>query len=130
MKPAPGMSNGTIEAEVQGAQKRETLASMLTGGGVAASLALVACCALPPLLATFGLARAWTLDTQAFLGPHEWMLFWLSLVSLGAGAVAWLSQIRKVCFSDARRGCLTSRVLTPLMLALGACLTWLALHPI
>lgn len=130
MKRAVRMSSETIGAEARDARKRERLAPLLSGGGVTASLALMACCALPPLLATFGLAGAWTLDVQTLAGPHEQMLFWLSLVSLGAGAVAWFWQIRRVCFSYARRGRAISWVLTPLMLALGACLTWLALHPI
>jgi mercuric ion transport protein len=107
-----------------------SLAWVLAGGGVAASLALIACCALPPLLAGVGLAGAWTLEVQTVLGPHEQLLLWLALVGLGSGATAWAWQLRRSCAGCGERGRRSSLVITPLMLVLGAILTWIALHPI
>lgn len=131
MERVAAMSSATNGAEaVRDGRSRDKLAPLLSGGGVATSLALMACCALPPLLASVGLAGAWTLDVQTFLGPHENLLFWVSLGSLGAAAVAWIWQMRRACSgcSPARHAIV--RVLTPAMLVVGACLTWLALHPI
>ena len=131
MKRAAGMSSETNGAEaVRDGRSRKKLAPLLSGGGVATSLALMACCALPPLLASVGLAGAWTLDVQTFLGPHENLLFWVSLGSLGAATVAWIWQIRSACSGCSPGGHVIGGVLTPAMLVVGACLTWLALHPI
>lgn len=104
-------------------------AGLLSGGGVAASLCLLACCALPPLLATIGLAGAWTLALQGFLGVHEQGLLRLTLAGLGSGAGAWLWQwcgIGTRCGSGTRPVLL---MLTPLLPVIGASLAWLALHP-
>lgn len=125
-----GRRGADIKLAAAGTERRRGAACLLSGGGVTASLALMACCALPPLLASIGLAGAWTLEVQTFLGPHEQGLLWLSLVSLGSGAGAWSWQLRRVCTGCGPRGRVIPLLLTPLMLALGAGLTWLALHPI
>ena len=131
MERIAALSSETNGAEaVRDGRSRDKLAPLLSGGGVATSLALMACCALPPLLASVGVAGAWTLDVQTFLGPRENLLLWVSLGSLGAAAVAWMWQIRSACLSCSPGGHAILGVLTPAMLVVGACLTWLALHPI
>ncbi|MDA8051709.1 MAG: hypothetical protein M0002_17195 [Rhodospirillales bacterium] len=110
-------------------QRRGGAAGVLSGGGVASSLALMACCALPPLLASVGLGGAWTLAMQTFLGPHEQLLLWLSVGSLGIGATAWAWQVWRAHTSCGLRRCFGRLALPPLLLLLGAGLTWLALHP-
>ena len=123
------MSLDNCPSSAPGADHRGP-AWVLAGGGVAASLALIACCALPPLLAGVGLAGWWTLEVQTFLGPYELLSLWLALVGLGSGAAAWAWQLRRSRAGCVARGCRWSLTITPLMLVIGAILTWIALHPI
>ena len=123
------MSLDNCPSSAPGADHRGP-AWVLAGGGVAASLALIACCALPPLLAGVGLAGGWTLEVQTFLGPRELLFLWLALIGLGSGAAAWAWQLRRSRAGCVARGCRWSLTITPLMLVIGAILTWIALHPI
>ena len=123
----------TMRADTQreaGVPEWRGVAGLASGGGVGASVCLVACCALPPLLASVGLAGAWTLEVQTFFGPHERLLLWLSLGGLGSGAAAWSWQLRRVYTGCGPRRRVIPLLLTPLMLTFGAGLTWLALHPV
>lgn len=110
-------------------QGRSGVAGVLSGSGALASLVLMACCSLPLLLASVGLAGAWTLALQTALGPHEQLLLWLSVSSLGLGAAAWVWQVWRAHTSCELRRRLGGLALSPILLLLGAGLTWLALHP-
>jgi mercuric ion transport protein len=101
----------------------------LAVSGFAASLALLACCALPPLLAAAGLAGAWTLNLQGLLGPHERALLWLSVGSLGLGAVPWARQLQRSLKAGVPIGHIGRQAVTLFMLMLGSALTWLTVHP-
>ncbi len=124
-----GMRQRKIFVRVGSAGWQGRGSGFLSVSGFAASLAFLACCALPPLLAAVGLAGAWTLNMQVLLGPHERALLWLSVGSLGLGAVLWAWQLQRSWRAGVPVGHIGRQALTLFMLMLGSALTWLAVHP-
>lgn len=124
-----GMRQRKIFVRVGSAGWQGRGSGFLSLSGFAASLACLACCALPPLLAAVGLAGAWTLNLQFLLGPHERVLLWLSVGSLGFGAVLWSWQLQRSWRAGVPVGHIGRQTLTLFMLMLGSALTWLAVHP-
>ncbi|MBC4018843.1 hypothetical protein [Siccirubricoccus deserti] len=56
---------------------RALSAAVLAVGGLAATLAAAACCALPVVFATLGIAGgAWMLDIAVIAGPWQRLLLW------------------------------------------------------
>lgn len=100
---------------------------ILATGGLGASVATAFCCALPPLLASAGVAGGWTLELQSFLGPKEQVLVWLAISGLGSGTMLWLWQMRSVCTTGFPCRSAGLHLLTPLGLVVGGLLTWFAL---
>lgn len=100
---------------------------LLTAGGLAAAFGAAACCALPMLLATFGIGSAWLAGIAYYTAPHEAWLLPVSVVMLAVGAIVMIWQQRQA------RRCAVSAPCTPAWvkytnmgaLALGAALVWI-----
>ena len=81
---------------------RETGATLLTLGGVAAAFGVASCCGLPFLLATLGISSAWLEGIALLAAPHRPFLFWASALCLAAGAVLlWQHQSAAFCIPGA-----------------------------
>jgi len=64
---------------------RAISASVLAIGGLAATLAAAACCALPVVFATLGIAGgAWLFDIAVIAGPWQRILLWGGAAALAA----------------------------------------------
>ncbi|MBR0683049.1 hypothetical protein GXW74_21335 [Roseomonas eburnea] len=64
---------------------RALSATVLAVGGLAATLAAAACCALPVVFATLGIAGgAWMLDIAVIAGPWQRVLSWGGAAALVA----------------------------------------------
>ena len=60
-------------------------AGILAAGGLSATLAAAACCALPVVLATLGVAGGtWMLDIAIVAGPWQRLLLWGGILALAA----------------------------------------------
>ncbi len=60
-------------------------AAILAAGGLGATLAAAACCALPVVLATLGVAGGtWMLDIAIVAGPWQRLLLWGGILALAA----------------------------------------------
>lgn len=77
---------------------RAASASLLALGGLAATLAAAACCALPAVLATLGVAGgAWLLDIAFVAGPWQRTLLWGGIIALAAALFITRDQHRSDC---------------------------------
>lgn len=72
----------------------------LSLGGLLASFGCAACCALPIVLASAGLAGAWTLHLQLLIGPYERWWLWGTIFLLSLGFVSWARGLRQASISD------------------------------
>lgn len=82
--------------------------AVLAVGGLTASLAAAACCALPIGLAMLGLGSAWLGGLASFAAPYRTLLPWVALACVGAGlALAYRPRPASAC-------------------ATGLCATWIS----
>ncbi len=82
-------------------QLRDTGATLLTLGGVAAAFGVASCCGLPFLLATFGLSSAWLGGIALLAAPHRPLLLWAGALCLAVGAVLLWRRRTTNCTSEA-----------------------------
>ncbi len=101
-------------------------AALLTIGGVAVAFGLASCCALPLLLAGFGIGTAWLGGIGMMAAPHRVPMMIISAVLLTGGAVLLWRQQRVVatCGTDGDCAPPVFRVLTLAGLLIGAGLLW------
>ena len=98
----------------------ENRASMtLSLGGLFASFGCAACCALPILMASAGLAGAWTLHLQLLVGPYERWWLWGTILLIALGMISWARDMRRFRPKDAAGASVLSHVVTPALLILG-----------
>lgn len=98
----------------------ENRASMtLSLGGLFASFGCAACCALPIVMASAGLAGAWTLHLQLLVGPYERWWLWGTILLLALGMISWARDVRRFRRKDAAGAPVLVYVLTPILLMLG-----------
>ena len=81
---------------------RDTGATVLTLGGVAAAFGVASCCGLPFLLATIGVSSAWLVGIATLAAPHRPLLLALGAIGLVAGGVLlWRRRSAAACATDA-----------------------------
>jgi mercuric ion transport protein len=96
------MISTKTEPAVNGRPLRDTVATLLTLGGVAAAFGAASCCGLPFLLATVGVSSAWLTGIALVAAPHRPLLLWAGALCLTAGAVLlWRRQTGTVRATDA-----------------------------
>jgi mercuric ion transport protein len=96
------MSASEIKPALDGRPLRDTGATLLTLGGVAAAFGVASCCGLPFLLATFGVSSAWLGGVASLAAPHRPLLLWAGALCLAAGAVLlWRRQQATTCVPGA-----------------------------
>src|SRR5262245_3288943 len=82
-------------------EKRPTGAApvLLALTGIGAAFGLAACCALPILLAGFGIGTAWLTGVALVAAPHRTALMVVAVASLIGGALllGWQSRRTSVC---------------------------------
>ncbi len=100
--------------------------SLLTLGGVAAAFGVASCCALPLLLASFGLGTAWLAGVAMVAVPYRNLLLAASALALLGGAVLlWRQQQAAAsCAPGGKCAPQIVRVLNLLGLLIGASLLW------
>jgi mercuric ion transport protein len=103
---------------------RDTGATLLTLGGVAAAFGLASCCGLPFLLATtLGVSSAWMGGIALLAAPHRLLLLWAGAFCLVAGALLLgCRRTAALCASDAICSKPTVRALTIVGLVVGLAL--------
>jgi mercuric ion transport protein len=99
-------------------------AVLLAIGGLAAAFGAASCCALPVLLASFGLGSAWLGSLALLAGPHRLGLLTAAILCLAAGVLVlvWRRRTAAACAPGVSCG---RPVVTALMtgtLSLGAVL--------
>jgi mercuric ion transport protein len=99
---------------------------LLTLGGLAAAFGVASCCALPLLLASFGLGTAWLTGVALTAVPYRNPLLILSAIALAGGAILLWRQQRAAMTCAADGVCVPPaiRVLNLLGLVAGAVLLW------
>lgn len=116
-------SDLTAGSAATGRPARGAGAVLLTLGGLAAAFGAASCCALPFLLATFGLGTAWLGGIALLAAPHREILLAAAAVGLGSGAVLlWRQQATAACAPGAVCARPAVRGLTLVGLALGGVL--------
>ena len=96
------MISTKTEPVMNGQPLRDTGATLLTLGGIAAAFGVASCCGLPFLLATVGVSSAWLTGIALLAAPHRPVLLWAGALCLAAGAVLmWSRQTATVCATDA-----------------------------
>jgi mercuric ion transport protein len=96
------MISTKTEPAMNGQPLRDTGATLLTLGGLAAAFGVASCCGLPFLLATAGVSSAWLTGIALLAAPHRPLLLWAGALCLAAGAVLlWRRQTATVCATDA-----------------------------
>jgi mercuric ion transport protein len=96
------MISTKIEPAVNGQPLRDTGATLLTLGGVAAAFGVASCCGLPFLLATLGISSAWLTGIAVLAAPHRPLLLWAGAFCLVAGAMLlWRRRTAPGCAADA-----------------------------
>ena len=81
---------------------RDTGATLLTFGGVAAAFGAASCCGLPFLLASLGVSSAWLTGIALLAAPHRPLLLWAGAICLAAGAtLLWRRQSSQACATNA-----------------------------
>ncbi|MDT7953199.1 MAG: mercuric transporter MerT family protein [Acetobacteraceae bacterium] len=82
-------------------QLRDTGATLLTLGGLAAAFGVASCCGLPFLLATLGLSSAWLGGIALLAAPHRPLLLWAAAICLVTGcALLWRRRAAAGCTSE------------------------------
>ena len=95
---------------------KETGAVLLALGGVAAALGAASCCALPMMLAGFGVSSAWLFGVAVLSAPHRLALIGATALCLvGAGVTLMLRHRAIACAPGAVCG---HRAVAPLVIAL------------
>ena len=82
-------------------QLRDTGATVLTLGGLAAAFGVASCCGLPFLLATFGLSSAWLGGIALLAAPHRPLLLWAAAICLATGCALLWRRRAVNCTSEA-----------------------------
>jgi mercuric ion transport protein len=96
------MISTKAEPAMNGQPLRDTGATLLTLGGIAAAFGVASCCGLPFLLATVGISSAWLTGIALLAAPHRPLLLWAGALCLAAGTVLlWRRQPVTVCATDA-----------------------------
>jgi mercuric ion transport protein len=94
------MTNSRIEPQERGEPLKDTGATILTVGGLAAALGVASCCGLPLLLGALGIGSAWLTGLAALAAPHRVLLLTAAAVCLAAGAVlSWRGGPDAACSS-------------------------------
>jgi mercuric ion transport protein len=91
----------------------------LSLGGLLASFGCAACCALSIVLASVGLAGAWTLHLQLLVGPYECWWLWGTIVLLTLGTVTWGRSLRRITKFGSTSAPALSYAVIPAILMLG-----------
>lgn len=99
---------------------------LLTLGGLAAAFSVASCCALPLLLASFGLGTAWLTGVALAAVPHRNLLLVVSAIALLGGAVLLWRQQRAAMTCKPGGVCVppSIRVINLIALVIGAVLLW------
>jgi mercuric ion transport protein len=80
---------------------RAVSATVLAIGGLAATLAAAACCALPVALATLGIAGGtWMLDVAVIAGPWQRVLLWGGAAALAVALFVARTRSAPGCADD------------------------------
>jgi mercuric ion transport protein len=117
MRPTPS------DQAPDGQPLRDTGATLLTLGGIAAAFGVASCCGLPFLLATLGVSSAWLGGIALLAAPHRPLLLWAGAICLAAGAVLlWRRQPATACSPGAVCSRPAVRGLTIAGLAVGVAL--------
>lgn len=100
--------------------------SLLTLGGIAAAFGVASCCALPLLLASFGIGAAWLTGVAMAAVPYRSVLLAASAIALLGGAVLLWRQQRAAaaCVPGGKCTPPIVRVLNLVGLLIGAVLLW------
>lgn len=102
---------------------KDTGATILTLGGLAAAFGVASCCGLPFLLATLGIGSAWLSGIASMAAPHRALLLTAAAVCLVGGAVlVWRRRTAVVCTPGAISSRPAVRGLTIVGLVVGAIL--------
>jgi mercuric ion transport protein len=100
----------------EGQGVKETGAVLLALGGVAAGLGAASCCALPVMLAGFGISSTWLFGIAVLSAPHRLALVGAAaLCLLGAGVMLRLRRRAIACAPGSVCG---HRAVTPPVIAL------------
>ena len=95
---------------------KETGAILLAIGGVAAALGVASCCALPTILAGFGIGSAWLFGIAILSAPHRLaLLTTAALCLIGAGVMLVLRRRAIACAPGTVCG---HRAIAPLVIVL------------
>lgn len=99
---------------------------LLTLGGLAAAFSIASCCALPLLLASFGLGTAWLTGVALTAVQHRSLLLAVSAVALFGGTVLLWRQQRAAMACKPGGVCVppSIRVINLIALLIGAVLLW------
>jgi mercuric ion transport protein len=96
------MISTKTEPVMNGQPLRDTGATLLTLGGLAAAFGAASCCGLPFLLATMGVSPAWLTGIALLAAPHRPLLLSAGALCLAAAAVLlWRRERATVRATDA-----------------------------
>ena len=95
------MRSSETETTPDNRSVRDSGATLLTLGGVAAAFGLAACCGLPLLLASFGVSTTWLIGVAVLAAPHRPLLFWAAALCLAAAAALLWRRSAAVCVPGA-----------------------------
>lgn len=103
---------------------RDTGATLLTLGGLAAAFGAASCCALPLLLASFGIGSAWLTGIALLAAPERPLLLGAAAICLAAATalLGWRWQTAGTCTPGAVCSRPLVRALTVAGLVVGAAL--------
>jgi len=108
---------------LRGQPLRDTGATLLTMGGVAAAFGVASCCGLPFLLAMLGVSSAWLGGVALLAAPHRPLLLWAAALCLvTAAALFRRRRSAAVCTPGAVCSTPTVRGLTVVGLVAGLAL--------
>lgn len=119
------MIDNTKRAAPERGTIRDTGATLLAAGGLAAAFGAASCCALPMLLGSLGLASAWLASLSLLAGPYRRVFLATAVVSLiGGGLLFWRGRAMVGCAPGAGVcGRPRTTAFLPGALCLGAVLT-------
>jgi mercuric ion transport protein len=103
---------------------KETGAVLLALGGVAAAIGAASCCALPMMLAGFGVSSAWLFGIAVLSAPHQLALVVAAVLSLAGAAI--MLALRGRAIACAPGSVCGHRAVAPLVIALAIVGTALA----
>ena len=92
---------------------------ILSAGSLFASFGCAACCALPIVMASAGLAGAWTLHLQLLVGPYQRWWLWGTILLLVLSVLAWARDMWRFRRKDSAGASALVHAVTPTLLMLG-----------